>query len=194
VPELIYFFPPDCNCLGIFERIYYEWNRTLFAHVRQNADFDLAREICQQVWTEILQAVKARTYTFLTPGLLVYRADSRLKDHYRRAARFPQFDPAIHDVSYRLNVDERIDHKTALAALPDDERNIFILFFREGFTQEEIAKRLSISTRTIRRKLDAAFTHLRDKARHRPQNIEALNDTGDTKHESHIHPLPHATH
>ena len=162
MPELIYFFPPDCNCGGIFERIYYEWNRTLFVHVRKKADFDLAREICQQVWTEIWQAVKARTYTFLTPGLLVYRADSRIKDHYRRAARFPQFDPAIHDVSDRLNMDERIDQKTALSALPDDERNVFTHFFREGLSQAEIAERLSISARTVRRKLNAAFTHLQE--------------------------------
>jgi RNA polymerase sigma factor (sigma-70 family) len=162
MPELIYFFPPDCDCVGIFERIYHEWNRTLFVHVRKKADFDLAREVCQQVWTEIWQAVKAGTYTYLAPGLLVYRADSRIKDHYRRAARFPQFDPALHDVSDRLNMDERIDHKTALAALPDDESNIFTLFFREGFTQEEIAERLSISTRTVRRKLDAALTHLQE--------------------------------
>jgi RNA polymerase sigma factor (sigma-70 family) len=162
MPELIYFFPPDCNCVGIFERIYYEWNRTLFVHVRQNADFDLAREICQQVWTEMLQAVRARKYTFLTPGLLVSRADSRLKDHYRRATRFPQFDPALHDVSDTLNLDERIDHKTALSALPDNERNVFTHFFREGLSQAEIAERLSISTRTVRRKLNAAFTHLQE--------------------------------
>ena len=59
-------------------------------------------------------------------------------------------------------MDERIDHKTALAALPDDESNNFTLFFREGITQEEIAERLSISTRTVRRKLDAALTHLQE--------------------------------
>ncbi len=163
MPEHIYFFPPDCNCVGIFERFYYEWNPTLFSHVITrvpNFDYDLTCEICQQIWLELWQRIRAKTLPYLMPGLLVYRADSRIKDHYRRASRFPQYDPAIHDVSDRLNMDERIDHKTALSALPDDERNIFTLFFREGFTQEEIAKRLSISTRTVRRKLDAAFTHL----------------------------------
>ena len=109
-----------------------------------------------------LASSEARTYTFLMPGLLVYRADSRIKDHYRRAARFPQFDPALHDVSDRLDMDERIDHKAALSALPDDERNIFTHCFREGLSQAEIAERLSISTRTVRRKLNAAFTHLQE--------------------------------
>jgi RNA polymerase sigma factor (sigma-70 family) len=59
-------------------------------------------------------------------------------------------------------MDERIDHKIALSALPDDERNIFTLFLREGLSQAEIGERLTISTRTVRRKLDGAFTHLQE--------------------------------
>jgi RNA polymerase sigma factor (sigma-70 family) len=94
------------------------------------------------------------------PGLLVYKADSRIKDHHRRIARLTQLDPAKHDRADRLNMDQRIDHKTALAAIPDDERYIFILCFREGLTQEEVAARLAVSTRTVRRKLDAALTHV----------------------------------
>ncbi len=165
MPELIYFFPPDCNYITRFEHFYRKWNQRFFRHVIKevpNFDYDLAREICQQVWTELWQAVEGKAYTYLTPGLLVYRADSRIKDHIRRAARFPQFDPALHDVSDSLNIDDRIDYRTALSALPDDESNIFTLFFRQGFTQGEIAEGLTISTRTVRRKLDAAFTHLQE--------------------------------
>lgn len=165
MPELIYFFPPDCDCVGIFERFYHEWNRTLFRHVITkvpNYDYDLTCEVCQQVWTEIWQGIRANTLLYLMPGLLVCKADSRIKDHYRRAARLRQLDPAKHDRADRPNLDERIDHQTALSALPDDERNIFALCFREGFTQEEVAARLAVSTRTVRRKLDAALTHLQE--------------------------------
>ena len=120
----------------------------------------LACDICQQIWCEVWQGIRANTLPYLMPGLLVYKADSRIKDHHRRIARLTQLDPAKHDRADRLNMDQRIDHKTALAAIPDDERYIFILCFREGLTQEEVAARLAVSTRTVRRKLDAALTHV----------------------------------
>jgi RNA polymerase sigma factor (sigma-70 family) len=171
MPAIIY-LTPGCNHRRIFERFYYEWNRTIFNHVITKVpyfDYDLACDICQQIWCEIWQGIQANTLPYLMPGLLVYKADSRIKDHHRRIARLTQLDPARHDRADRLNMDERIDHKTALAAIPDDERNIFILCFREGFTQEEVAARLSISGRTVRRKLDAALTHLQEFLRCQPE-------------------------
>jgi RNA polymerase sigma factor (sigma-70 family) len=164
MPDIIY-LTPGCNHGRIFERFYYEWNRTIFNHVLTkvpNFDYDLTCDICQQIWCEVWRGIQSNALRYLVPGLLVYRADSRIKDHRRRVSRLRQLDPAKHDRADRLNMDERIDHKTALAAIPDDERNIFILCFREGLTQEEIAARLAVSTRTVRRKLDAALTHLQE--------------------------------
>jgi RNA polymerase sigma factor (sigma-70 family) len=164
MPDIIY-FTADCNCVGTFQRFYYAWNPTLFSHVITkvpNFDYDLTCDICQQVWTEVWQRIRANTLPYLAPGLLVYKADSRIKDHHRRIARLRQLDPAKHDRGFSLNMDQRIDHKTAIAALPDAERDSFILFFQEGCTQEEVAARLAVSTRTVRRKLDAALTHLQE--------------------------------
>jgi RNA polymerase sigma factor (sigma-70 family) len=164
MPDIIY-LTPGCNHVSIFERFYCEWNPTLFKHVITkvpNYDYDLTCEICQQIWCEVWQGIRANTLPYLMPGLLVCKADSRIADHHRRTARLTQLDPAKHDRADRLNMDERIDHKTALAAIPDDERDIFILCFREGFTQEEVAAQLAVSTRTVRRKLDAALTHLQE--------------------------------
>jgi len=163
MPEILY-LTPGCNHVGIFKRFYYEWNRTLFHHVIAKVphyDYDLACDICQQVWCEVWQSIRANTLPHLMPGLLVYRADSRIKDHHRRLTRFRQLDLTKHDRGVGLDIDQRIDYKTALAALPDDERNIFILCFWEGWTQKDVAARLSVSTRTIRRKLDAALTRLK---------------------------------
>jgi RNA polymerase sigma factor (sigma-70 family) len=164
MPDIIY-FTPDCNCVGIFEQFYYDWNPTFFCHVITKVpdfDLDLAQEICQQVWTEVWQGVRAKTLPYLMPGLLCCRADSRIKDHYRRKARFQQFDPAQHGRSDVPDLDERIDYKIALAALPDDERMIVTLFFREGLTQEEIAARLAVTTRTVRRRMNTALENLRE--------------------------------
>jgi RNA polymerase sigma factor (sigma-70 family) len=183
----IIYFTRSCDFVRVFERFYFEWNRRFFRHVLKNIpnfDYDLARDICQQVWTEVWQAIITGTYTYLTPGLLVYKAHSRIRDHHRKTARFAQFDPTKHDRVGKLNLDARIDHKTALATLSADERTIFKLYFHEGFSQEEIGARLAVSSRTVRRQLDAALTHLKEFLRCQavtPKIIETLNDTGDTK-------------
>jgi RNA polymerase sigma factor (sigma-70 family) len=164
MPDAIY-FTPDANTVALFESFYHKWNRRFLKLVMTevpNFDRDLALDVCQQSWTEIWQGIVEKRFEYLTPGLLVYKAISRIKDHYRRAARFPRLDPTQHDRAQTMNIDANIDYKTALASIPEDERAAFSLFFRDGLTQIEIAKRLEISTRTVRRRIDAALQHLRE--------------------------------
>jgi RNA polymerase sigma factor (sigma-70 family) len=164
MPDIIY-LPPDDNLTTLFERFYYQRNPEFFRAVLNkvpNRDFDVTREICQQVWTEVWQGVVGKTYTYLSPGLLLCKAASRVQDHRRRAARYPQLDPSKHDRAETMNIDDNIDYRQALAAIPEGERMVFSMFFRDGLTQVEIAKRLEISTRTVRRRLDAALKHLRE--------------------------------
>ena len=167
MPNIIY-LTPDCDYVPIFEHFYYKWNKRFFRTIIKDVphhDFDLTREICQQVWTEIWQGMVAKTLKYLSPSLLVYRADSRIKDHYRRTAKLRQFDPVVHERGYSLNVDDLLDYRAALAAVPEEDRKVFELFFQDGFTQEQIAEQLDISLRTVRRKVDAGLKHLRNSFR-----------------------------
>jgi RNA polymerase sigma factor (sigma-70 family) len=163
MPEIIY-FAPGTNPVALFESFYHKWNRRFLKLVLTEVphfDPEITKEICQQTWTEIWQGIVEKRFEYLTPGLLVYRAISRIKDHYRRSGRFSRLDPTQHDKAQKMNIDANIDYKTALASIPEGERTVFSLFFRDGLTQIEIAERLEISTRTVRRRIGRALEHLR---------------------------------
>jgi len=164
MPDIIYLTSAD-NPGVLFEYFYCKWHRRFFRFVMTevpNFDRDLALDICQQSWTEVWQGIVEKRFEYLTPGLLVCKALSRIKDHYRRAARFPQLDPGQHDKTQTMNSDANIDYRSALAVIPEDERTAFSLFFRDGFTQIEIADRLEVSTRTVRRRIDRALERLQE--------------------------------
>ena len=165
MPDDIYHFDPANNLVTTFEDLYFTWNRALFAHIIGKVphhDLDLAREVCQQVWMELWQAVTTGTYAYITPGLLMRRADSRIKDHHRRVKRFLQFDPAQHDQSATVDFDERIDLRRSINNIPADEGTV-LKHYCFGLSQEEIAEVEMISTRTVRRKLNLATIHLRER-------------------------------
>jgi RNA polymerase sigma factor (sigma-70 family) len=178
MPDDIYHFDPAYSPVPIFEDLYFTWRQALFALVIGKVphfDLHLAEDICQQVWTEIWQGVTKGTYAYVTPGLLVYRADSRIKDHHRRATRFRQFDPAQHDQSTIVDFDQRIDLQRSIDDIPAAEARVFRLYCL-GLTQEEIAEVQMISTRTVRRKLNLATAHLRERLGADPvENQESLH-------------------
>lgn len=163
MPDDIYHFDPAGDLITPFQELYYGWRQPLFTHVVGKVphfNFDLAEDICQQVWMEVWRSVVDGTYRTISPGLLVYRADSRIKDHRRRSARLSQFDPAQHDISSHASFEEQIDFHRAIAAIPTAEARI-INHLRAGLTQDEIAAVERMSTRTVRRKITSTLSLLR---------------------------------
>lgn len=163
MPADIYHFDPTGDLITPFKNLYHDWRQPLFTHVIGKVphfNFDLAEDICQQVWMEVWRLVAEGTYGTISPGLLVYRADSRIKDHRRRSARLSQFDPEQHDVSSHTSFEERIDLHRAIAVIPTAEARI-VNHLRAGLTQEEIAAVERMSTRTVRRKITSTLSQLR---------------------------------
>jgi RNA polymerase sigma factor (sigma-70 family) len=164
MPVDIYHFDPAGDLITPFHELYYGWRQPLFTHVVGKVppcNFDLAQDICQQVWMEVWRSVGDGTNRTISPGLLVYRADSRIKDHRRRSARMAQFDPEQHDVvSSHTSFEQRIDLDRAVAAIPVAEART-IKHLRAGLTQDEIAAVERMSTRTVRRKVTTTISHLR---------------------------------
>lgn len=159
------YIPPEADFTSLFEIAYTRWNRIIFSLVKRrvpNFDFDLARDICQQVWTEVWQGMVTGTYRYLSMSLLLLRADSRAIDYIRRSTRFPQLEDTRQYASPRVNRDRIIDYKKALAGAPEEERTVVSLNIHYGYTQEEIAARLGISSRTVRRRLANGERHLRE--------------------------------
>ena len=163
MPVDIYHFDPAGDLITPFKKLYYGWRQPLFTHVIGKVphfNFDLAEDICQQVWMEVWRSVVDGTYRIISPGLLVYRADSRIKDHRRRSARLAQFDPDQHDGSSRPSFEQRIDLDRAVATIPAADARI-INHLRAGLTQDEIAAVEQMSARTVRRKVTTTISHLR---------------------------------
>jgi RNA polymerase sigma factor (sigma-70 family) len=163
MPVDIYHFDPSGDLITPFQELYYGWRQPLFTHVigkGPHFNFDPAEDICQQVWMELWRSVVDGTYRTISPGPLVYRADSRIKDHRRRSARLSQFDPEHHDVSSHTSFEQRLDLHRAIAAIPSAEARI-VNHLRAGLTQDEIATVEQMSTRTVRRKITSTLSLLR---------------------------------
>jgi RNA polymerase sigma factor (sigma-70 family) len=161
----IIYLTPGLNIARLFEAVHYRWNRIFFLAVRQHVphfDSDLAEDICQQVWTEVWQGIVQGRYKYLSMGLLLIKADSRIVDHWRWAKRHRQFDPIKHDRAHHRDMNQTLSYKQALAAIPEDQRTVVTLRFRHGYTQNEVAERLNITDRTVRRRLTAAEKNMRE--------------------------------
>ncbi|ONI76965.1 hypothetical protein ALI144C_33125 [Actinosynnema sp. ALI-1.44] len=111
-------------------------------------------------------------------------ARHRYVDYQRKASRERTVsDPETAAMDRLTQVDDqtRIAYREALQEitdLPDDERDVINLQLN-GFTLEEIAKVLDISTRTVSRRLEAARKQLRTRlGRRAPRQPPPLSDPG----------------
>jgi RNA polymerase sigma factor (sigma-70 family) len=133
-------------------------------------DTSEAEDLVQEVFTEIWK--KAASYdpavasesTFV--GLIARR---RAIDFLRRLGRRPDFEP--------LDAAESLPEPTAeassvtcdpemvrssLATLPEDTRQLFHLFFDDGFTHPEIAEKTGLPLGTVKTRLRRGLITLRD--------------------------------
>ncbi|MET0591708.1 MAG: sigma-70 family RNA polymerase sigma factor, partial [Polyangiaceae bacterium] len=98
---------------------------------------------------------------------IYFRLRSRIMDHYRRVTRQRVAASTPHDGTPRIN-DEQWNHdsrlylKGRLATLPENQQQVLVLSFLEGFSHGEIARRLSIPFGTVKSRLARALATLRD--------------------------------
>jgi RNA polymerase sigma-70 factor (ECF subfamily) len=87
----------------------------------------------------------------------------------RRRARRPtmSLDDAPEPSVAPLRVGDRVDLERAIAALPPGSRMVLILHDIEGYTHEEIARRLKVTAGTSKSQLFAARRALRVMLQHR---------------------------
>ncbi len=133
-------------------------------------DHSEAEDLVQEVFTEIWKKAGsfdpaiASESTFV--GLIARR---RAIDFLRRLGRRPDFeslaavsslpDPSPQNSSIICDPETV---KTTLAKLPDDTRQLFSLFFEDGFTHPEIAERTGLPLGTVKTRLRRGLVTLRD--------------------------------
>ncbi len=162
---------------GAFERLYSRHRGGLYRYLlRQCRKAAVAEELFQDVWLNLIRArsryvPQARFATYL------YRiAHNRLMDHFRRASHRPSTvcESGDDDATAELAADSRsqpevrLESKAALAcfmvaldALPDAQREAFVMHEEAGLSVEEIARATGVNTETAKSRLRYAVAKLR---------------------------------
>jgi RNA polymerase sigma-70 factor, ECF subfamily len=161
---------------GAFDEFYRRHKAPLYRYLlRQCRDAALAEELFQDVWSNLIRARASYTVTARFTTYLYRLAHNRLIDHYRRRApaalvSFDDEDAAPDELPAPRHEqpDAVYDSKqraarllALLAALPEAQREAFVLQHEAGMSVEEIAEATGVSRETAKSRLRYAMTRLR---------------------------------
>lgn len=161
--------------VAAFESLYKRHKGPLYRYyLRQGLNEAIAAELFQDVWTKI---IKARERYQPTAGFTTYMyriAHNGLIDHYRRSGRsVDTFDEGVVAVqelpgsdcdgpeSGAVSLETRERFRTALAALPDAQREAFLLREETGLALADIAMVTGVSGETAKSRLRYAVRKLK---------------------------------
>ena len=177
--------------LRAFEALYGRHRSALYRYLAGHTrDPEVANDIFQEVWSRVISSrsryvPRAKFSTFL------YRiAHNCFIDHCRRAsARHDRANVSNEDFDLEKALpapladlpDARAEHaqtltryRSALAALPADQRDTFLLYEESGLTLEEIGSITGVSMETAKSRLRYALSKLRNA-------LSTLRDSGTSE-------------
>ena len=103
----------------------------------------------------LFQAIRFRVFKAIRAG----KAQASFYDRLAAVSReILQQDPLLYKEMQQLIVN-------TIDALPEDQREIFLLHRTEGLTYNEIAEKKNISVKTVEKKMSLALKHLRINSR-----------------------------
>jgi RNA polymerase sigma-70 factor (ECF subfamily) len=160
-----------------FERLYGRHRGGLYRYLlRQCGKAAVAEELFQDVWLNLIRA-RSRYVPDARFATYLYRiAHNRLIDHFRRASHRPltEFEADDADAVAELPADARSQPEVraesraalecfmaALGALPDAQREAFVMHEEAGLSVEEIARATGVNTETAKSRLRYALAKLR---------------------------------
>ena len=173
-----------------FEVLYGRHRQQLFRFLlRQLGDQQSCEDIFQETWSKVIRArhtyrADAKFSTYL------YRiARNSLIDHYRRIGRssglISENDATVAEPAAQtddpVQAAEQDDRRAlivaALAKLPDEQREAFLLREEGGFSLAEIAAITGVGHETVKSRLRYALVKLRDTLR-KDENLNAERNSG----------------
>ncbi len=164
--------------LRAFEALYGRHRSALYRYLaRHTRDPEIANDIFQEVWSRVI-ASRARYEPRAKFTTFLYRiAHNCFIDHCRRAsARQDRAKVSGEDFDLEKALpapvadlpDARAEHaqtlmryRSALAALPSEQRDTFLLYEESGLTLEEIGSITGVSMETAKSRLRYALSKLR---------------------------------
>jgi len=163
-----------------FEVLYGRWRRRLFRYLAHQCGQDGASdELFQDVWLRVVNARQQYEASAPFHAWLFRIAHNRLVDYWRATKRSPIQDmsgPDDEEADFMANVpapedtrpDRQVERKAqaahllaAVQALPDVQRETFILAEDGGLSLEEIASLMEVGRETVKSRLRYAVGKLR---------------------------------
>lgn len=170
---------------GAFEQLYACWRGRLYRYLlHQCQDRALADELYQEVWLKVVDARLRYEVTAKFSTWLFRIAHNRLVDHWRASGRRAKVmesdagsddedgDPPADRMETAAPAHERPERwlerrdlaerlAAAIAALPEAQREAFLLAEEGDMTLEEIAAATGTGRETVKSRLRYALTRLR---------------------------------
>ncbi len=177
--------------VAAFELLYRRHKAPLYRYlVRQTADRETGNDLFQEVWSRVIASrdryePRARFATFL------YRiAHNAVVDHYRRRKRrHEEHSDSMDDLAETLHdadcaaPDRMVQRaeaaaalRSAIAALPPEQRDAFLLYEETGLGLDDIARITAVGAETVKSRLRYALTKLRRALGEQRTMIEGLVD------------------
>ncbi|HDZ40266.1 MAG TPA: RNA polymerase sigma-70 factor [Bacteroidetes bacterium] len=125
---------------------------------------DIAQEVFMQVWEKQFEIRNGKIKS------LIYKmAGDLFISRYRRMELEQRYMNSI-ELDYlgdspeeQAELDElTAKYESSLAALPENQRSVFLMSRNEGLKYSEIAERLNISVKAVEKRMNKALTFLRD--------------------------------
>ena len=150
------------------ERLAQRWMPKLLAHAfRLSGERDLAADISQEAWAEILKSLPrlddCNAFASWAFRIVTHRYARAIRSLTRRrageAAAALQAQPHVDPMQEGLAESDRV--RQLMAALPGPQRATLALFYREGLRVAEIAVAMDVPVGTVKNRLMHARNALR---------------------------------
>ena len=152
-----------------FERLYHDNVGRVYALcLRMTRDETQAEDLTQEAFVRAWRKLKSfrgdSAFSTWLHRLTVNLTLTHLRSESRRMSRVTTTDDlaALDKQGQRARSRERLDLESAIAALPEGARQVFVLYEIEGYRHAEIAKMMGIATGTTKAQLHRARRMLRE--------------------------------
>ncbi|MCW3103885.1 MAG: polymerase subunit sigma-70 [Bacteroidetes bacterium] len=154
-----------------FSVLYDNYSRALLGVIKKNiSDDEIAEDVLQdsfiKIWNNRLMynASKGRLYTWMLNIVRNTSIDYLRSKQNKMDEKIQRGDNTVHEVNRLNNTEQNTDRigiKKIVDELKEDQRRLIDLAYFEGYTQEEIAEKLSIPLGTVKTRMRAALMVLR---------------------------------